>query len=787
MRSLIKSHKQPQPLDTSPVKSSQAHPSNLADGNHYSISFNDSHIYTLNFNSLQRLKNNKFFGSKLFKKSSVKDKCPNNMPIVEPKSIFSSKRYRFKKLGNITPNYLENIPAIKGTRTHSWGDEPNIPYTCCMIEENYVKCDELLKAVDISMVYVSESERASIVSLSNGVNSENEIVPYVEKCDVNDIRYSHGVCHCNLLSISKNKSINKIYTTDTNQQKSNPAFTQKVLKGYIKNKNAYIRNKESSSNDAKSAVYYTDKKNADIKNKSSVSLNSLDLSFKLGSENRVKLNDNINYDAESEEEPSESSSKFSFEIDVGLDGRTSSIKYYSKTSHKPNIYIDDTYENENFDEDMNICDDLDINGIHINDNREYLSPNIYSTVSCSEIKRSVSLNHSDNMITKKNKNVMTSFNDIYDLSDDAEDDRDLYCEKYSYVDDDDLPNKKSLQSYTDIYLLSDDDSSVDQSSNFNTSLLISTCKDDVIADNSEHINYFSPKLIQSFQIWKNQLMDEYYNVEYDGFSRGYESNLLYLSTSDCFESAKNKQDKSQFNLQDKSVDIESDLKSYSDIKGKIVKYHDLNSNLDNETRITMGNLYFIDETEEDLYNKEHAIDLDDECLDEINKIPEDFSFSDNDSGVNITKSPITKPYIYSFKKTHSYAERPLGMIKESSPIKSQLKIKNKTVTFFRQIPMTILPNNYLHNIASSKSPTSSVSPDISSSVVDSSLLTEPLLESSIQKPLKFDGPLVLNVSNQNLPVKSGSFNKFMVSFTELCSLDPIRETTLSTNNPSTLK
>lgn len=115
-------------------------------------------------------------------------------------------------------------------------------------------------------------------------------------------------------------------------------------------------------------------------------------------------------------------------------------------------------------------------------------------------------------------------------------------------------------------------------------------------------------------------------------------------------------------------------------RSQSLKYHDLSSNLDSDIPGVMSNLYFIDEAEEDKYMEEHKI-ADEEYLDEINTVPEDFNFSDSEQDGPM-KSSLRRSLKGSFRATHSYSSQPTGTAKESAPAKNKLEIKNKTVTFF---------------------------------------------------------------------------------------------------------
>lgn len=118
-------------------------------------------------------------------------------------------------------------------------------------------------------------------------------------------------------------------------------------------------------------------------------------------------------------------------------------------------------------------------------------------------------------------------------------------------------------------------------------------------------------------------------------------------------------------------------------RSQALKFHDLNSELDSELPALMSNLYFIDETEEDAYNELNDVTRDeDEYLDEINTVPEDFNFSDTENDNNAAKRMLRRSNKGSFRSTYSFTDKPQGVTTESSPIKNKLEVNNKTVTFF---------------------------------------------------------------------------------------------------------
>lgn len=152
-------------------------------------------------------------------------------------------------------------------------------------------------------------------------------------------------------------------------------------------------------------------------------------------------------------------SEFSFEY-AGINVRTSSVKYYSKPEPAANVYIDDLYEDENFDDDMN-C---------IEDNESDVEGNDMNHLSAGFEEKSLI------------NNKVKKYNDLFDLTDD-EDDNEEQEESESieksrdddYEDDSEddavlgeiigdnelLPKsttvKKPVHRYNDLFDLSDED------------------------------------------------------------------------------------------------------------------------------------------------------------------------------------------------------------------------------------------------------------------------------------------------------------------------------------------
>ena len=121
-------------------------------------------------------------------------------------------------------------------------------------------------------------------------------------------------------------------------------------------------------------------------------------------------------------------------------------------------------------------------------------------------------------------------------------------------------------------------------------------------------------------------------------------------------------------------------------------------------------MYFIDEAEEEEYNEQANETTEkneslltgnseskkiEDYLDEINEVPEDFVFSDGDDYRSedrvrrknsydkyVSKWRNSPKYRSSYRMTHSYSSKPLGITKENKPMNNKLELENKTVTFF---------------------------------------------------------------------------------------------------------
>ncbi|KAH3900857.1 Zrg8p SCDLUD_002312 [Saccharomycodes ludwigii] len=239
----------------------------------------------------------------------------------------------------------------------------------------------------------------------------------------------------------------------------------------------------------------------------------------------------------------------------------------------------------------------------------------------------------------------------------------------------------------------------------------------------------------------------------------------------------------------------------------ILKYHDINCNLDSEISKSMGDLFFIDEENEDANSDEELHissgedtdlladaniigtdnvkkrsdkvflknnltrkddndnDNDDEFLDEINNVPEDFNFSDDEMKIGSDGKFLNNKRKDSFKTTHSYSEKPLNVARNNKTMSNKVELKNKTVTFFynsHSDSLSYLPSN----------PT----PIDSTSINDnnSTQLLAPVLQKSLCEPNTSKN--LSTKDSQASPNKDYYKNLRTPSvFSEASSLSPIQE------------
>ena len=402
------------------------------------------------------------------------------------------------------------------------------------------------------------------------------------------------------------------------------------------------------------------------------------------------------YNDNSSNGSSDNSSKFSFEMD-GVNGRTSSVKYYSRPKPATNIYIDDIYEDDDFNEDMNILDDEDLDESDFGDHME-ISTKESRTDRCIKkngngggVKASQDSKDSRQETQNEPKNTVKGYNDLFDISDDdlvsetseVEGLSEIYDDISCVSDDEETafehgdlssPNARNLVSYGDIFELPDDQVESEHSNH-------STEYDERL--HSVDSKDPSEKLIIDYDKDNPQTPGHFNSQGHEDISEKLTGSLCDPTTT--ASTSEPKIQKSSFTQDAKVVSsCQSPLALPPPAKSQVLKYHDLSSNLDYDVPGAMSNLFFIDETEEDYYNKNQP---DDHYLDEINDLPEDFTFSaDDDDYMQPLKSPVSRNSPESFKRTHSYSDKPTGVVKENQPSKYKLELRDKVVTFFNSFP-----------------------------------------------------------------------------------------------------
>ncbi|AJU47612.1 ABH_G0014670.mRNA.1.CDS.1 [Saccharomyces cerevisiae] len=185
------------------------------------------------------------------------------------------------------------------------------------------------------------------------------------------------------------------------------------------------------------------------------------------------------YDDDDDDDDDDDESEFSFEY-AGINVRTSSVKYYSKPEPAANVYIDDLYEDENFDDDMNCIED-DESG---NEGNEIcgLSTRFEETsLKSNKVKKFNDLfnlsdddeeedgkdnsnngdeNESDNLYQKQLENGKETFNGNHGGHHDDASLGETVDNKEQFLINDNV--KKPIQKYNDLFDLSDEDDNDDK-------------------------------------------------------------------------------------------------------------------------------------------------------------------------------------------------------------------------------------------------------------------------------------------------------------------------------------
>ncbi|QLQ80077.1 hypothetical protein HG537_0D00770 [Torulaspora globosa] len=746
MRSFIKSHKKTNSLEESPTRIAVSPPRTGRRSDHKtsedSLAFvpstptqlshnNNGSKHSPSFESLHRLANKKMFSTKLFKKNSSSTTLAQVTTSSGSHHDISSITEASSRNSGSTLEATQfngdeaTIPSIKGTITHNWGDHSDKQQPVIILNnpsggdsafsqdlEPAVRITSLRRGSAISSVTIASYENALPRTMSADEQLQKRSEPTRDRHVYNELwkvksknRQARIHSHDDIIDLEKSSTVSLNLLEST----ISPLAPLENLEQPDTQEQSSDTQKRQALNDrALNEANHTSKKNY------------LGLSINLQNANDIETEKCDDSDTEEDDssllrtpdvdEEDDDTSKFSFEMS-GLNGRTSSVKYYSKPDPKEAVYIDDVYDDEDFDEDMNFYgDDLQNNDFHLADETFIPASDIADGPGCLDLNAGKPLKR---------------YNDLFDLSDDSEDSEyqhdtadesqeseaatnltelppskpddqenlnDKYGESHSNIDNAagfrskirSSANKttaKAIKSFSDIFDL--DDSDEDESEE-------DSRWDDGFCNYDEAHNY----------IHDNEQSGHIISIDKDHQTGGLEDITKDISNHTGKDSSFSLPGRSDTPVQifvtppvdhstDSAASAESQMSSGLTVppplpppaRSQTLKIHDLNSSLDSEVPGLMSNLYFIDEAEEDKYNERNGI-AEDDYLDEINTVPEDFNFSDTEQELNSAKSPLRLSNRGSFRSTHSYSEQPIGAARESTPTRNKLEIKNKTVTFF---------------------------------------------------------------------------------------------------------
>lgn len=748
MRSFIKTHRRAASLDNSPSKSSVSSDESRrnsqgsfgVDPTTYNGSSSPSLTlrHASSFEPLHKLTSNKIFNGKLFKKSgsSVQNSVAST-PVLG-----SNDGETFQ--ASINPAY-HDIPVIKGTRKHEWGDFSEKSDSVIVLNRTSVSSasDPDHDFTENEILRIPSSEQSSStftvtpatsreLSGSCDSNSRRQNMTYrrQESLKKKQNRLARIHSHDDIINLSINRNsaedfwrqafsptMEKIEDEsppsslkchspsnvgfEVNRDK-NSAFFKKYLEepfsgdifpgiGSKKSRQSRRIVRSSKAEDTYSFEYDTESN--ETKSYGVLEKNEVYPSENRFIEEKIPSPSSVQ-EAETDDDDDDVSSKFSFENGNDLAGRTASQKYYSTEKPDQQVYINDLYENDNFDEEMNYCDfedefredtdhlfgdhnsrtagfadlyniseddDADANSSHLDAElqKEDSESPFYSLddgPKCSpevRLKNDVNNETAISSISKSRQNSkklndiprnLSSFADIYSISSESDGER------------------------TEVTELDDERTGIAKTSH----LLNSSNAFDIASPSCAGSRKTSDSPSSAFP-------DTYDYQEGFSFERSPEQN---------FSTPKSKLD-AYGRL---PMSFSSNGKINTSIVGSprknSLKFYSLNSNWDNEFNASMNSLFYIDDKDEAINRKSADLGLDDSCLDEINGIPEDFEFYDYNGELLYAKSPTNHALSSKsscFRRTHSYSEKPTGLLRENSPIKYQLEIKNRKVTFFDHV------------------------------------------------------------------------------------------------------
>lgn len=838
MRSFIKSHRKANSLDESP---SSTRMSPVRHGETTStqrplddpftfdspapsqlVHSNTGSKYSPGFESFHKLANKKMFTAKLFKKSSSSNTVPSQGSFTlinqgEVSSAPGTPQSRNSGSGSDFSQHYDGerkFPAIKGTITHNWGDQSRSHHPVIKLNSRTTADGGTYPDLEPA-VRISSQRRDSATSALTTSSYENT-VPSRASTDDHSLHRHEGVRERHIYNeLSKVKSKNRqarIHShDDVVQFEKMSSVSLELLASTVSPQGALQEKKKISEKENEVDRLNVDNENpksgvqdsgtSTLKQKSpSVSFEDTPTHERHRSSEAISEEDDASYLLTPDmDDDDDDTSKFSFELS-GLNGRTSSVKYYSKPEPAEAVYIDDIYGEDNFDDELNCYED-DVDDMEFPSNNFDISDESSDTPSERVDKKPTE------SASKNTAKTLKNYNDLFDLSDEDEvgydgsslenlADQDLSehdtseegIQSKMVAQESDFDKETTVQringmgkttkanlsskpvkSFSDIFNL--DDSDEDQDDDWNDRFSI---KD----EHECHIdNGHSSGQVNQYKEFAKDDLESHVGCEE---REGSEKKMVKLASPMTSKSNPVSLTNpvhilvtSPSESPSESVTISDPHLSFNNVtttlpppaRSQTLKIHDLNSNLDSEVPGMMSNLYFINESEEDEYYERKKVS-DDDYLDEINTVPEDFDFSDSELETSDLRTPLRRSTKGSFRSTHSYSSQPTGTAKENTPTRNKLEIKNKTVTFFDH--------------SWDRSP------------VDRTIQRSPQPLETKQAPSKDDtddyliSPVQNNGEIYNPVTPTNSFSKPAPEYLNDYSLSPIQENTSSVDNSPTL-
>ncbi|SCU95369.1 LADA_0G15236g1_1 [Lachancea dasiensis] len=758
MRSFIKSHRKSDSLGSSPSKNySDQELEDLSNEN--TVSGVQSHQNkrpgldkqaspSLSFDSFHKLTNkNKLFSSRIFKKPGYNSSPKPGESVTTPTSPFVQS---FRNLSSPeNPQYSkptrqavsvpysqsdnEFTPTIKGTRMHEWGvSTKERSQSVIVLNRNSTSSETSSELIDGGLGSNIKYKTGSISSATSSLIEESYRTGYdVQRGkleDLSELQEKHPYfglrsrskkaqnrkaqihSHEDLISMGKDSSLD-LASFSKKLELSTKSHPDVTLLPHAELASA--QPPDASANYLGLGIKSTGPFQDDVSNNSEARANSMisnGRSFEEGDEIAARSKDPENEESDvqsfsntdrgleeqtvsssdySGDESSEASSKFSFEA-AGVNGRTASVKYYSRPTPKEQVYVDDLYGDEEFDEDLNCFDDDDIE-----DELDYQEPQEQHHIYQDNSENKSTDNDADESFCTNDKGKdsavgrpLKGYNDLFDLSDDEVQSMQStgdFGSAESPPDgglDESIPYSKNqnVKNYSQMFDLSDEDSeqchTTHQSDGSNSKRVENAHA------SSENSGPLSGMIREVDQADDSLTGDTTASPSTRISNANIQQPALQAPFNCSLEGTHNKS----------SPCFPPPLS-----RSGVLKYHDLNTNLDYEVPRASSDLYFIDEGEEDKYNRRKQPD--DHYLDEINNLPEDYNFSDDEGYLMATsRSPGLNKTTNSFKATHSFAQKPSAAVRECQPANYKLELKDKVVTFFHS-PVNELEINPLSQVS----------------------------------------------------------------------------------------